>query len=354
MRSKFKPLYQRNLKMDLQLLQQMIAQDYIKVNKHPNAELYIYNYTQITQFERVWNEATLKCRGLILNNKNEIIARPFPKFFNVGEPEVKELPSTPFQVFDKLDGSLGILYWLNDKPHIASRGSFSSEQSEKANELLNQKYIQAIPNLNPNYTYLFEIIYPKNRIVVNYGDEEKLVLIGVIETKTGIELPLTDIGFPLVKEYNNFSKIEELKQQQWENHEGFVIRFENGHRVKIKFEEYLRLHRILTQFSSVDIWECLSNETSLQDLLENVPDEFFEWVKNVESNLKKQYKAIEEDCKKYFKVLENRKKTAIYFLSHQHSDILFNMLDEKDYSKIIWRKIKPKFEKPFTNNNIEN
>lgn len=340
--------------MNLQLLHQMIAQDYIKVNKHPNAELYIYNYTQFAQFERVWNEVTLSCRGLILNDTNEIIARPFPKFFNLGEPEAQELPPTSFQVFDKLDGSLGILYWLDNKPYIASRGSFSSEQSDKANELLYQKYVDVIPNLNPDYTYLFEIIYPENRVVVDYGNEEKLVLIGMVETKTGIELPLVDIGFPLVKEYNGFSKIEELTQQQWDNHEGFVIRFENGYRVKIKFEEYVRLHRILTQFSTVDIWECLSGETSLQILLENVPDEFFEWVKKVESDLKRQFQAIEEDCEKYFKVLENIKETAFYFLAHPHKDVLFNMLNEKDYAKTIWRKIKPKFEKPFTNSNFDN
>ena len=189
------------------------------------------------------------------------------------------MPPTSFQVFDKLDGSLGILYWLGGKPFIASRGSFSSEQSDKANELLHQKYVDVIPNLNPSYTYLFEIIYPENRVVVDYGNEEKLVLIGMVETKTGIELPLLDIGFPLVKEYTNFSKIDELSQQQWENHEGFVIRFENGYRVKLKFEEYVRLHRILTQFSTVDIWECLSGETSLQILLENVPDEFLTGLK---------------------------------------------------------------------------
>ena len=340
--------------MDLQLLHQMIAQDYIKVNKHPNAELYIYNYTQFAQYDRVWNEVTLACRGLILNDTNEIIARPFPKFFNLGEPEAQELPPTSFQVFDKLDGSLGILYWLDNKPYIASRGSFSSEQSDKANELLHQKYVDGIPNLNPSYTYLFEIIYPENRVVVDYGNEEKLVLIGIIETKTGIELPLVDIGFPLVKEYTNFSKIEELTQQQWDNHEGFVIRFENGYRVKIKFEEYVRLHRILTQFSTVDIWEGLSGETSLQILLENVPDEFFEWVKKVESDLKRQFQAIEEDCKGYYKVLETRKETAFYFLAHPHKDVLFNMLDGREYAKTIWRKIKPKFEKPFTNSNIDN
>lgn len=340
--------------MDLQLLHQMIAEGYLKVNKHPNAELYIYNYTQFAQYDSVWNEVTLACRGLILNGTNEIIARPFPKFFNLGEPEAQELPMTSFQVFDKLDGSLGILYWLDGEPFIASRGSFSSEQSDKANELLYQKYVDVIPNLNPDYTYLFEIIYPENRVVVDYGTEEKLMLIGMVETKTGIELPLVNIGFPLVKEYTNFSKIEELTQQQWDNHEGFVIRFENGYRVKIKFEEYVRLHRILTQFSTVDIWECLSGETSLQALLENVPDEFFEWVKKVESDLKKQFQAIEENCKNYYKVLETRKETAFYFLAHPHKDVLFNMLNEKDYTKTIWRKIKPKFVKPFSNANIDN
>jgi len=73
--------------INIELLNKMIANGYIKKSKHLNAELYLYNYTQNTQFERLWNEVTLQCRGLILDPSYNIIARPFPKFFNLGEQE---------------------------------------------------------------------------------------------------------------------------------------------------------------------------------------------------------------------------------------------------------------------------
>jgi RNA ligase len=84
-----------------------------------------------------------------------------------------------------------------------------------------------------------------------------------------------------------------------------------------------------------------------------VPDEFYNWVKATERKLNEQFKAIEVDCKSYFKTFETRKETAAYFLKHPHSGILFNMLNGKDYSKAIWKKIKPEFQKPFTNGKDE-
>ncbi len=80
------------------------------------------------------------------------------------------LKSSNFDVYEKMDGSLGILYWIDDKPFLATRGAFESEQAIKGTELLRKH--QNLNKLNRNYTYLFEIIYPSNRIVVDYGAEE--------------------------------------------------------------------------------------------------------------------------------------------------------------------------------------
>lgn len=148
--------------MNTTLLKEMISKNYVKVNKHPKHDLYIYNYTQNAQFERVWNEITISCRGLILDANEKVIARPFPKFFNLGEMENQMLPDTTFEVFDKMDGSLGILYWINNQPFMASRGSFSSDQSDKANEMLHGKYKTTWSLLDKTKTYLFEIIQYRN------------------------------------------------------------------------------------------------------------------------------------------------------------------------------------------------
>jgi RNA ligase len=63
--------------------------------------------------------------------------------------------------------------------------------------------------------------------------------------------------------------------------EGFVIRFESGFRVKLKFTEYVRLHKILTNFTSRDIWESLREKRKIEEILDNVPDEFYQWVKKL-------------------------------------------------------------------------
>jgi len=97
--------------MDTQLLNELILENYVRVNKHPDRDLFIYNYTAKAQYDRVWNEITLQCRGLILDASGNIIARPFPKFFNLGEMEDQVIPALPFDVFEKMDGSLGITYW---------------------------------------------------------------------------------------------------------------------------------------------------------------------------------------------------------------------------------------------------
>ncbi len=111
--------------IDIGLLQQMIAEKMVNVTKHPSADLWLYNYSQKCQYEKCWNEITLQCRGLILDSDFKIVARPFGKFFNLEEHTPDQIPALPFDVFDKMDGSLAITYWIDDIPHIATRGSYT-------------------------------------------------------------------------------------------------------------------------------------------------------------------------------------------------------------------------------------
>lgn len=175
--------------MNEELLKEMVAQKYVNVQKHPTADLYIYNYSATCQYDQMWNEVTLACRGLIRDGQGNVVARPFKKFFNY--EQVPDLPAENFIATEKMDGSLGILYFVGDTPFIATRGSFVSEQAQKATEILRTKYGHVV--FNPEHTYLFEIVYKQNRIVVDYGDLEDLILLAVIETATGKELTRQEI-----------------------------------------------------------------------------------------------------------------------------------------------------------------
>lgn len=330
------------------LLEKMIEERYINVQKHPDADLYIYNYSAQTQFEWFWNEATLACRGLILDADKNIVARPLKKFFNLEEKQLESIPDEAFEIYEKMDGSLGILYFIEDQAFIATRGSFTSEQAQRATIMLNEKYKDSIALLRRDCTYLFEIIYPENRIVVHYGDKEELTLLAIVDKATGKELPLEDIGFPIVKRYQTNVELHELAQLEEDNREGFVVKFESGFRVKVKFEEYKRLHHILTNVSSKVIWEHLSENRPIKELIEEVPDEFYDWVKETEQELRKAFHAIEDECKQTYKELSTRKETAAYFLTCKYPRVLFAMLDKKDYHPIIWRLVQPEYEKPFS------
>jgi RNA ligase len=333
--------------MNTKELNQLIADDYINVNKHPNADLYIYNYSQKAQYDRVWNEITLACRGLIMDANYQVIARPFQKFFNLGEFENQIVPNESFEVFEKMDGSLGILYWIENKPHIATRGSFVSEQSKVATEMLYTQYAEVIPLLDKSKTYLFEIIYPENRIVLDYGNERKLVLLAIVDTETGIENELDNIGFETAKRYDGLNDLSKLKQLEEENKEGFVVKYKNGYRLKVKFDEYQRIHRIVTQVSTLNIWEYLKEGQDLLPILDRVPDEFYDWVKATYAQLLEKYSEIEAQAKLDFKMLENRKETALYFQTCKFPAVMFKMLDGQNYEQTIWKMIKPDYQKPF-------
>ena len=328
----------------------MIDERLVSVHKHPKAELFIYNYAPRVQYDKIWNEITLQTRGLIMDAEMNVIAKPFGKFFNLEEHHPNEIPQLPFEVFEKLDGSLGILYWLNGMPFIATRGSFESEQSQHATELLYSKYRHTFANFDKSKTYLFEIIYPKNRIVVDYGELDDLILLTIIDNVTGEE-EIKQIGFPIAKKFDGINDLQLLKTLEEENKEGFVVRFQNGLRVKMKFTEYVRLHRIITSISNVAIWEYLKDGKSLDMLLKKVPDEFYDWLMQTVNKLEMNFKLIYENAqKRYIELYDEDKKTFALKVLNEAKDIssiLFNIYDGKKVETVIWKMIRPEYTKPF-------
>ena len=148
-------------------IQRRVNQKFIVSRKHPILPLTIYNYTSKTQNERVWDVYTRHCRGLIIDDQNKIIARPFPKIFNFGEPDefgkdIEKITEKP-KFYNKLDGVMGILYLENGELAIATRGSFTNAQSQFATEWLRNRFSPS--DFKAEYTYIFEIIHSTSRIV---------------------------------------------------------------------------------------------------------------------------------------------------------------------------------------------
>lgn len=324
-----------------ELLVQMLNEKLVYSQKHPNAELYIYNYSPIVQYEKIWNEVTIQTRGLILDGNMNIVALPIKKFFNIEELQPEEIPKLDFDVFEKMDGSLGLLFFLNDVPYIASRGSFTSTQSQHATNILHTKYKHLFPILDRDKTYIFEIIYPENRIVVNYGKLDDLILLTIICNKIGDE-SIEDIGFPVVKKYDGLSDLSKLKLTEEDNREGYVVKFKNNFRLKVKFEDYVKLHKIVTNITNISIWEYLSESKDLNELLNKVPDEFYPWVKKIQSGLLGDFEEIITENNSVFKTFSSRKEAADYYKTQKYPSLLFSMLDGKSVDKTIWKLIRPK------------
>ena len=174
--------------IDIELFREHESQGLITCRSHPTEDLVIWNYTPKCTYAQAWDDVTIQSRGLITKLDGTIVSRPFPKFWNLEEDKVS-IPLEPFKVTTKEDGSLGVLYFIDDTPYIATRGSFISEQAIRGTEILHQKYKDF--HFKKQYTYLFEIVYPQNRIVVDYGDTEDLILLAIIHTETGEEFQHT-------------------------------------------------------------------------------------------------------------------------------------------------------------------
>ena len=351
------------MKYSLELLKQYLDKGWVTKQNHPKLPLSIYNYSRNVQYEKLWDLITLDCRGLVLDNEGTVVAKAFPKFFNYEELLNISLPEEDFEVYEKMDGSLGIIFYYDNEWHLASKGSFTSDQAIKGRKLLeNYSYREAFI---PGYTYLCEIIYPSNRIVVNYGKYEGLVLLGAYHNESCKEVSIDEMkneGFELVKKYDGIKDFRKLKSLIEKNQEGFVIRYENGMRMKIKGEEYVRLHRILTCFSNIDIWEYLKDEKDLAELLDRVPDEFDKWVREQVSAFSYGMANISNYCGKvvdYYKYGKYGDRevtpTKKEFVEHletckidtYYRPVMYAMWDGKPYEHIIWRLMKPKYQKPF-------
>lgn len=345
------------IKLDIHKLNAYIDNGYIYKTKHPEEDIYIYNYSQSTQFEKKWNESTLQCRGLILDKDYNVIAYPFSKFFNWSEiPDFR--PTGNVRVYEKLDGSLGILYHHNGKWNWATRGSFTSSQAVMANAIWNNKYKHLESKLIEDQTYLFEIVGPDNRIVNSYPEND-LILLGIMDRELQVEKRIEDsLIYDHVKcskchgEFNWDENLIETFSEHKDNFEGYVFVDSSGNRFKLKLQEYVRLHKILTGTNEIGIWESLKDGTSLTEKLDKIPDEFYDWVKEVETDLLEKYNEIENECKNWFEHIssytDTRKEFALEVQKlSNYPSVLFNMYENKDYSEIIWKKLRPKIIQEF-------
>jgi len=137
-----------------------------------------------------------------------------------------------------------------------------------------------------------------------------------------------------------------------DDEEGFVVRFASRLRIKVKFDEYVRLHRLITGVYARRIWELLASGGSIDELIQRVPEEFESWVKQTAVDIWARFgKVVDEAEKDYFfqckEGSEDRKSFALAATKTIYPAIMFAMYDKKPYASMIWKMIKPAAERPF-------
>lgn len=279
------------------------------LTKSEYKDLVLYNYTDKNVFERNWHKDTLESRGTIYNkDTGKIVAKAFPKFFNINETEdtlLENLPwDKPFQVFDKCDGSLGVLYHHQGEYRVSTRGSFYSDQAKKATEMLNKYDLSYLEQQGNKYTLLFEIIYPENKIIVDYGDREELVVLGAYNLETLEEVEWSQVeklaskcGFNVPQVFNyTLDQMLDLREKiKWNESEGWIVRFSDGSRVKIKGVKYLEMAKVLSHMSPLAFWEAMIEKRA--DLyLQEIPEELRDQAEEIYNVLHDQLAFLKNKC----------------------------------------------------------
>lgn len=354
--------------LDLGKVTELVEKGLVRVQQYKDADLFLANYTHLANHGNYWEEEPIlrHCRGIIYNSAGKVLYKPLKKFWNLGEkysPTLQEAVAFGHpEVTDKVDGSAGLLYFSGQEWRIATRGSFFSEQAIEATKMLHEYHEDALYQLLPSMSYFFEIVYPENKIVVNYHGMRSLLLLAVIDTESGVELPYSllhieakRLGFSAVHLEENYENIEKLQTAERDNFEGWVLFWpQEQRRVKVKLDEYVRLHHLISTMSEESVWAILSNGESVEPVANGLDTETAAWVRIIASRMEETFVQKNKAILAAFDEIvlrgldlsdrKNRGEIARFILATLPKDCTsaaFALLDNKDYKNVLWKALRP-------------
>lgn len=320
-------------------------------------KLVLLNYTAEAQYAGDWTPHELVCRGLILSTSpKEVVARPFDKFFNWGEGG-RTTDAHLVRVREKVDGSLGISYvdMETSRIRLATRGSFDSKQAGVGTRLLHDKYrCGPVDSLVAfEWTYLFEIVYPENRIICDYGNREELVLLaarlncdGEYMSEGGLDRIAKEKGFRRPKAQTAAAVHDLLKAKSSlpATNEGYVAEFADGQRFKFKGDAYFQIAKTLQGMTKKRVLESIESGT-FSEVIECVPDELLGQVREWREELLSEYVRIQIDSDRAWASSPRNadRRDFAAFANTQDSlirPVLFARLDGKRTSPVIFKSVR--------------
>lgn len=308
----------------------------------------LFKYSQIDSDFSL--EIVREARGLILEDKTwNVVCYPFKKFFNYGEAYADEIDWKSAKVTSKEDGSLIKVYFYNGEWRVGTNSTIDAEDA-----VLNSPYYRNFrelfdvaannckfdfDRLDPNYTYLMELCSRYNTIVVPY-DEPKLFHIGARNNITCEEVEV-DIGIEKPKQYMLSSLDDCIAMAATFDFtkEGFVVVDKNYHRVKVKSEDYVRVHRLANNGSiTLERAIDLIRMNELEEFLVYCP-QYTDFINDVRNRFNKFYSDI------YFNVnmaliekmnCETRKDFAAVAKTFKYPMVWFKVYDTKSFDIDAW------------------
>jgi RNA ligase len=230
-----------------------------------------------------------ECRGLVFDMDGLLIGRRYHKFFNVNERDETSIGkidwSKPHVILEKLDGSMVSPCFVNGHLRWMTKMGITDTSMEAEVFVASRPdYVElATRYLEHGFTPIFEWCSNKNRIVLDYP-EDRLVLTAMREMKFGsymlhgaLERIGERYGIPVVKAWSH-EQIQKMGTlidiiRKMEDAEGVVVRFDDGHMVKIKSDWYVRIHKVKSLLGQERDVVSLILKNELDDLLPVLPED---------------------------------------------------------------------------------
>jgi T4 RnlA family RNA ligase len=312
-------------------------------------EITSFKYSVIPS-QDVWNETTINLRGITFID-SKLVALPFPKFHNYmefGDPANKmniNLNDMKYAL-EKLDGSLISIFLIGDALHCKSMKSVESEVAIGATEFMaDRKDIQELSRslLGKGLSPMFEYVSKKSRIVLDYGKTDMFFL-GARDMTTGEVFPFDDFDFgdiSVPKKYNNMDEVNEYLTES--DIEGVVITMNDGLMLKMKTEEYVTLHKIITQYTPKTILKTIYEKT-FDDIIPILRKNNLEDIIVISNEIKdvymKEYASRVSIAEKYISEHKDLSRKEVAILLSKQNDtslksdvfaVLANRLDKIEY-----------------------
>lgn len=332
------------------------------VYERPVGELSLFKYAERVVYDKAWNKTNSRARGIVFNTETgTVVARPFDKFFNVGErpnTNMKVLAhrinkrKQPMLATEKLDGSMVSVFYYNGEWRTATPGSLESPQAQYAKRKLVPKYnFDALPR---DLTYVCEMIAPWDREckVCQYGNQDDLTILAVFENRwEQVEVPRQRVislaekaGLSVVGEYE-LDPEDPMGTDIPDGEEGFVVRFDDGFRVKVKSRWFMHWHRLADQVSYKNVAELLERAAGdIAYMLKEAPETIRDKVDDVAGYIKTKYQRIEINMEKVWAQVDDPEDyKACAELFKQHGDlqsVLFARMRGRDEVPVIWKLVR--------------